>query len=497
MASLTHPGVYIEEFAPGAPIQGVGTSTAAILAPALAGPLMEPTKLTSFDAFAKTFGDPVPGFFGWYAMRGFFENGGQVCYAVRVSNAARARLELQDRSAGAGLPSLLVLARNPGVPAPDIDVDVDDDAAVIAAALFQISAATIQVATGTTITVSAAHAARIARLRPGDVLTWNGIAEATAPVVSRIEDRTIRLVSPLDADYAAGSIQIADMVAGETTVVRVADHGDKLAAGSVVTIDEGGGASDTRIVKRVDAERLTPAITTWRVEFTTPVDRAFTDAATISSLEFELTVSQGAYSQPYGTLSMSPGHPRYVVDVVAADPDRRVDVQIAEPPSISPPADDRPRATAAAVALAGGAADDPSALAAGDYRAALDTLEAIDDVNMVAIPDRTDADVQQAVIDHCERMGTALRSSTAHAARRCSERGSIDVQRNGLDTARGLRRALLPLAARAARDRQPRRARPAVGPRRRRLRADRRDRGVHKAPARRRSSAARSASSAR
>ena len=37
---VSYPGVYIEEFAPGAPIQGVGTSTAAFLGPAALGPLL-------------------------------------------------------------------------------------------------------------------------------------------------------------------------------------------------------------------------------------------------------------------------------------------------------------------------------------------------------------------------------------------------------------------------------------------------------------------------
>src|ERR1700730_5115498 len=86
---VSYPGVYIEEFAPGAPIQGVGTSTPALIGVAAKGDLDTPTKLTSWDQFRDTFGDqPVPGFFMWYAVRGFFENGGQVCYVVRASNGA-------------------------------------------------------------------------------------------------------------------------------------------------------------------------------------------------------------------------------------------------------------------------------------------------------------------------------------------------------------------------------------------------------------------------
>src|SRR5687767_2304299 len=86
MAQPTYPGVYIEEFTPGAPIQGVGTSTAAFIGATRRGPIRTPTKITSWDSFKAQFGaQPVPGFFLWYAVRGFFENGGQVCYIVRAS----------------------------------------------------------------------------------------------------------------------------------------------------------------------------------------------------------------------------------------------------------------------------------------------------------------------------------------------------------------------------------------------------------------------------
>ena len=71
---VTYPGVYISEFDPGAPIQGVGTSTAAFLGPCNDGPPDEPTKLTNWEQFLKTFGDqPVSGHYLWYAVRGFFQ----------------------------------------------------------------------------------------------------------------------------------------------------------------------------------------------------------------------------------------------------------------------------------------------------------------------------------------------------------------------------------------------------------------------------------------
>jgi len=437
MAQLSYPGVYIEEFAPAAPIQGVGTSTAAFLGPAGDGPLMEATKLTSFDAMRDTFGDPLDGFFLWYAVRGFFENGGQVCYVVRVSNAAYAQVELLDASS-ANRPTLLVRARQPGTPSPVLKVDVDDDAAVGAAALFQVSPATIQSASGSEITVTAAHEARAQQLRPGDVLTWTGIAETTPPVVTRVEGRTIRVAAPLSTTYSSGSVRLADMVANTTRSFRMQAGGDKLAAGSVVKITETGGNPDTRVVRRVDVERITPALTTYRVELTQPVSRAFTlAAATIDSVEFKLTITQDGYTQAYDELSMSPGHPRYFADIVVADPDRRVEVTYADPPSTSAPPDNRPVATAAAQTLAGGAVDDPATLVASDYRAALDLLTPVDDVNMVAIPDRTDPDVQGAVRDHCESMMDRFAILDSMRGAPLFGGGSVEVQRNGLTSTRG------------------------------------------------------------
>ena len=116
---VSYPGVYIEEFTPGAPIEGVGTATAAFLGPAARGPLMEPTKITSWDGangFLDTFGaDPIDGFYLWYAVRGFFENNGKVCYVVRVSNADYDSLPLDDRNTGGAQRTIVVKARTPGI----------------------------------------------------------------------------------------------------------------------------------------------------------------------------------------------------------------------------------------------------------------------------------------------------------------------------------------------------------------------------------------------
>jgi len=56
----TRPGVFIQEFEPAAPIQGVGTSVPAFLGPAPQGPPGEVVKITAWDVFTQVYGkDPA------------------------------------------------------------------------------------------------------------------------------------------------------------------------------------------------------------------------------------------------------------------------------------------------------------------------------------------------------------------------------------------------------------------------------------------------------
>src|SRR6185503_1042844 len=124
---VSFPGVYIDEFAPGAPLEGVGTSTAAFIGPTAVGDLDTPTKITSWDRFRQLFGEqPLPGFFLWYAVRGFFQNGGQVCYVVRASNGDYDRATLSNRATSSipATPMLRVRARQPGQLSPALTVQV-------------------------------------------------------------------------------------------------------------------------------------------------------------------------------------------------------------------------------------------------------------------------------------------------------------------------------------------------------------------------------------
>src|SRR3954453_21183510 len=92
-----YPGVYIEEFAPASPIEGVGTSTLGFIGTAATGPT-EPVRLFDWDAFKREFGDwpaQYPDSDLAPAVYGFFLNGGTVCYVLRASSGAHASWELK------------------------------------------------------------------------------------------------------------------------------------------------------------------------------------------------------------------------------------------------------------------------------------------------------------------------------------------------------------------------------------------------------------------
>lgn len=86
MPEYLHPGVYIEEIERGPrPIEGVPTSTAAILGEAERGPTM-PVPVTSYKDYQRWFGDVYArDKFLPYGVSGFFENGGKRAFIARIA----------------------------------------------------------------------------------------------------------------------------------------------------------------------------------------------------------------------------------------------------------------------------------------------------------------------------------------------------------------------------------------------------------------------------
>ncbi|HEX2190183.1 MAG TPA: phage tail sheath C-terminal domain-containing protein [Longimicrobiaceae bacterium] len=116
MATLTAPGVYVEEVSSGVrPIQAAGTSTAAFFGEAERGPIGSVVKIFNFTEFQTSYGAFLDG--GRYlahAVFQFFNNGGAACYVGRVAPGAQtASVTVLDRGAAAQ-DSITFRASSPG-----------------------------------------------------------------------------------------------------------------------------------------------------------------------------------------------------------------------------------------------------------------------------------------------------------------------------------------------------------------------------------------------
>jgi phage tail sheath protein FI len=93
MPTYLTPGVYVEEVPSASkPIEGVGTSIAAFVGLAPGGPVNVPMRISNWTQFARIYGDQnepdngpfMPGSYLAHSVYGFFQNGGALCWIVRV-----------------------------------------------------------------------------------------------------------------------------------------------------------------------------------------------------------------------------------------------------------------------------------------------------------------------------------------------------------------------------------------------------------------------------
>lgn len=141
MATLTAPGVYVEEVSSGVrPIEAAGTSTAAFFGVAERGPIGQVTKVFNFTDFQTLYG----GFLGGgrflaHSVYQFFNNGGSACYVGRVAPGAQAAsVAVRDRGAAPQV-SLTLEASSPGAWGNRIMVAVSSAAASDPSNQFNLS----------------------------------------------------------------------------------------------------------------------------------------------------------------------------------------------------------------------------------------------------------------------------------------------------------------------------------------------------------------------
>lgn len=142
MPTYLSPGVYVEEVEAGTrPIEGVGTAVAAFIGFAESGPVNEPILCTNWSQFTSVYGDFLEGAYLHHAVYGFFQNGGGVCYIVRIGsdegNGVSAWAELMSGGEQAS-PALRISSIESGPVGNRITVEVADGGEGVAEGNFKL-----------------------------------------------------------------------------------------------------------------------------------------------------------------------------------------------------------------------------------------------------------------------------------------------------------------------------------------------------------------------
>ncbi|MGY3149390.1 phage tail sheath protein FI [Bradyrhizobium sp. USDA 3397] len=138
-ASLSYPGVYIEEIPSGVrTITGVETSVTAFLGYAQRGPTNLATQIFNFSDYERAFGGLHPDSDLSYAIQHFFQNGGGKAWVVRVAKgAAKAEVRLKNSVGDSAVTVLTATAKTDGLWGNNLRLDLDYDT-VNPASLFNL-----------------------------------------------------------------------------------------------------------------------------------------------------------------------------------------------------------------------------------------------------------------------------------------------------------------------------------------------------------------------
>ena len=403
------PGVYIfEETVPG-PIPGVSTSVAAFIGPAQKGPINEPTFITNWTQFVEKFGQAIssPLVYAAHSVRGFFENGGTACYFVRVGKAKRASIDLFDCYNPNESKTLSVTAKKEGSVGNSISAKVQD--AYLGSTTAHKGSITLVGFSQTSVT--AKSDANAAKFLSGDVVLVQQGSVLQELTIKSIQNSVINfygsLVSsfkPIDEENQI-NLRIADIkdrrsiriesVQGFEPGSYVKLSQEKAQGSETITVEENG------VVESVDSSNKIIVLKgNIQKSFSLSADDS---AVNVRTLEFTLKIAKDGQEKAYEKLSMEPYHSRYFKKIIDSE---LVDVTLADPPSPAVPPLNLPDFTqnSGPKNLEDGTDENIAGLGPTHYKKAIDTLTAVDDVNILCVPDNTSQEVQSYLISHCELM---------------------------------------------------------------------------------------------
>ena len=251
MSNYQSPGVYIEEVPSGPqPIAAAPTSVMAVLGVTRKGPVQQPTRVTSWADYVRTFGAPTARGFTGESVFGFFENGGPAAWVVRVDPSTAATWVVRDV---AGAESFTVTALSPGSWGNDVGIGVAPDEGGGTGTYYR--ATTTGNATVAADGTGTLAVASTAGLSPGDRIAITVVPASGAPAAPMLADVVSLTPTGISVGGAtAGAVPSGSVVASATattaTTIALA-NGSGFRAGDVVVAVAPNGARTGAVVSDV------------------------------------------------------------------------------------------------------------------------------------------------------------------------------------------------------------------------------------------------------
>jgi phage tail sheath protein FI len=198
MIDFKTPGVYIREVEVTPPAR-LRFDVTGLVGQAERGPLNRPQLLTSWGQYREIFGDFVGFSFLPYAVYGFFSNGGQRCYVVRVAHEGATKATADDFEDQAGAPAIRVEALNAGKWANAVEVSIIAES--------RGGLILTQLAEGIAADQRAARVQSVAGLKPGDAVTLVHRSQPKKLTIERVasETKLVTFAESAGREFPAGS----------------------------------------------------------------------------------------------------------------------------------------------------------------------------------------------------------------------------------------------------------------------------------------------------
>jgi uncharacterized protein len=251
-ATLTYPGLYVEEVPSGVhPIVGAATADTAFVDYFRRGPVNTPTRVTSLADFERIFGGVDEVSEASYAVVQYYLNGGQNAWVVRIDHGAPKAAKVSLLGGSPATPTLVISARNPGLWGNDLRVAVTETIPA-ESGRFNLFVQETRMDVGvTTVVASESHLG----------LTMNKTDPSYA--VTAVNAAST-LVSVAEAATPTGSVPVLDVPTATGDAPVGAYHG--LTGGNEGTaLDASGGLSTTGLGTALEAgwktlDRIDPFI---------------------------------------------------------------------------------------------------------------------------------------------------------------------------------------------------------------------------------------------